>query len=127
MLGWQVSWSRHFRKQVGSRQTFLTRRTSRFLEKPKNNLARTIIVQPPLAGCGKTMLMKDTDQLEIGLSTPPCRRSRATRQVRAARAQWWFQRMHRVVEAAMEWQPAAAAPTSVVQPPLPLLSEQKAA
>ncbi|MFM1769242.1 MAG: hypothetical protein RJA22_1771 [Verrucomicrobiota bacterium] len=35
----------------------------------------------------------------------PARQARPERMAREARARWWFARMHRMVDAAVEWTP----------------------
>ena len=62
-------------------------------------------------------------QLEISLIANPCRRQRVSRPVRRARAQWWFERMHRAVDAAAEPPPAPR----LDQPTLPFVPEREAA
>ncbi len=57
---------------------------------------------------GKTTNPMMNQQLEIALPAKPCRRSRAIRAARPARARWWFSQMHRVVEEAADWTPPAA-------------------
>lgn len=48
-------------------------------------------------------------QLELGLNrTSPIRRH-DRRERRAARAEWWFEQMHRVVDAAIDWRPTPPA------------------
>ena len=67
--------------------------------------------------------MMNRQQLEINLSSSPFGRRGAARQVRPARAQWWFERMHRVVDAAVEWRPEPAARCR--QAPLPFAPERE--
>jgi hypothetical protein len=43
------------------------------------------------------------DQMELSLTGKAARRGRQARQNRRQRAQWWFARMRRVVDSAMEW------------------------
>ncbi len=69
--------------------------------------------------------MINKQQLEISLLAGPCGRPRAARKVRPIRAQWWFERMHRVVDAAIEWKPASAPAPG--QASLPLVQEREAA
>ena len=55
-------------------------------------------------------------QLEISL---PCsRRSprQQRRQLRAARARWWFGRMRQVVDTAGSWTPASPSPLDLLEP-----------
>jgi hypothetical protein len=69
--------------------------------------------------------MMNKQQLEISLKASPCGGRRAARPVRPARAQWWFERMHRVVDAAIEWKAEPKPP--VRQALLPLVLEREAA
>jgi hypothetical protein len=48
-------------------------------------------------------------QMELTLQKRGMRPGRAARQKRRQRAQWWFDQMRRVVDAAMEWQPSSNA------------------
>jgi hypothetical protein len=47
-------------------------------------------------------------QLEIGLPQRPLNAAKRRRQLRAARARWWFDRMRSVVESSGEWTPPVA-------------------
>jgi hypothetical protein len=49
------------------------------------------------------------DQMELSLTGKAARRARQARQNRRRRAQWWFARMRKVVDSAMEWRPAPPA------------------
>lgn len=66
----------------------------------------------------------NTQQLEISLPAPAFTRRRAAKPCRPARAQWWFERMHRVVDAASAEAPQ---PAPVAQPVLPLPPHRRAA
>ncbi len=55
------------------------------------------------------MNTKEISQMELSLNAKAARLGRQARQKRRQRAQWWFAQMRRVVGAAMDWQPAAAA------------------
>lgn len=66
----------------------------------------------------------NNQQLEIALPPSAAARRRAAKPCRPARAQWWFERMHRVVDAAV-CEPAAPTPAT---PSLhPLTQERHAA
>jgi hypothetical protein len=58
-------------------------------------------------------------QLQISLVLTPATRRRARRQRRETRAQWWFERMHRVVDAAADCRPGPCPPKQIVVPILP--------
>ncbi len=45
-------------------------------------------------------------QMELGLGTPAARTGAQAPGRRFARAQWWFERMRRIVDGAMDWQAA---------------------
>ena len=64
-------------------------------------------------------------QLEIKLALTPATRRRESRQRNAARAQWWFERMRRVVDATVECRPVS--PRQSRQSTLPLLPNRNAA
>jgi hypothetical protein len=54
--------------------------------------------------------MRRTDQMELGLKAKYVAGGAALRrQNRAQRAQWWFQQMRRVVQAAVDWPSTPAA------------------
>jgi len=60
-----------------------------------------------------------TQQLEIRLTGPTCRRStRRLTQRRASRARWWFGQMRRVVDDAVA--PDPSLPPEQIRLPLPL-------
>ena len=50
-----------------------------------------------------------TTQLSLTLATRSPNRRRPRRKAARARAAYWFDRMHKVVNAAREWQPTPAA------------------
>lgn len=56
--------------------------------------------------------LMNTEQLEIGLPSQRLNPAKRKRQLRAARARWWFGRMHAVVESAGEWTPPVRRPTT---------------
>jgi hypothetical protein len=57
-------------------------------------------------------------QLSLSLPQPAAAPRRPSRRVaREARARWWFARMRRMVEDAVEWTPAAGTPAP--RPSLP--------
>ena len=56
-------------------------------------------------------------QLEIGFNSA-CRRPMPIRQRRATRARWWFSQMRRVVDDAIDWQPAPSLPPEQIRLPL---------
>jgi hypothetical protein len=60
----------------------------------------------------------NTQQLEITLPTTPCRRPGTYRQRRVSRARWWFSQMRRVVDEAVEWNPAPAIRAEQANEPL---------
>ncbi len=47
-------------------------------------------------------------QMELGLGNALLCQSVSRRQHRLNRASWWFDRMRRIVEGALDWQPAPA-------------------
>jgi len=49
-------------------------------------------------------------QLELGLGETQPRLAQPPPLGRMARAHWWFAEMHRVVDAALDWQPLPPAP-----------------
>jgi hypothetical protein len=46
------------------------------------------------------------EQMELGLAGGRNCRTTARRQGRVSRGRWWFEQMRRVVDGAMDWQPA---------------------
>ena len=52
------------------------------------------------------MCAMNTNQMELSLQAGKVRASARRQAQRKQRAQWWFNQMRRVVDAAMEWQPA---------------------
>jgi len=74
----------------------------------------------PAVQAGEKLNVMNAQQLQIRLSLTPVAWRRARRQRRAAQAQWWFERMRRVVDAAGECRPVAPrAPKQIVLPILP--------
>lgn len=53
-------------------------------------------------------------QMELGLGSAKVCRSRQRREIRRARAQWWFERMRQVVDLAMDRRPAKASPEQML-------------
>ena len=49
------------------------------------------------------------EQMELELNAQRECKSVARRQNRASRGRWWFEQMRRVVDGAMDWEPAPAA------------------
>ena len=50
-----------------------------------------------------------TEQMELGLGKAAVCYSGERRRRRLSRANWWFERMRRVVDHALDWQPAPPA------------------
>ena len=49
-------------------------------------------------------IMTTTQQLELGFNGTPSRSQGRRRELRVARAQWWFAKMREAVENAVAWQ-----------------------
>jgi len=64
-------------------------------------------------------------QLEIKLAPISAPRRRLRRQHRAVRAHWWFERMRRAVDAAVECQPVPPRPPKQIA--LPMVPDRNAA
>ena len=52
-------------------------------------------------------IMTTNEQLELGFNATQARIFGRRRELRVARAKWWFARMRAAVEGAMDWQTAA--------------------
>jgi hypothetical protein len=67
--------------------------------------AWTADVRPLLPGCiQKERYAMIHEQIELGFQRPPHCPSANRRRRRLSRARWWFQRMRRVVDRALDWQ-----------------------
>ena len=62
------------------------------------------------------------DQLELNLDGSSQRLPSRLRKRQPGRAQWWFHRMHEIVENALDWEPPP--PPRPVQTGLPSLEER---
>jgi hypothetical protein len=48
--------------------------------------------------------------MELGIANPRMFQSQLRRQRKAERARWWFERMRRAVDCALDWQPKPQPP-----------------
>ena len=67
----------------------------------------------------------NTQQLEIKLALTSAPGRRLRRQRRAVRAHWWFERMRRIVDAAVECRPIPPRPPKQIA--LPVVPDRNAA
>jgi hypothetical protein len=69
--------------------------------------------------------LMNTQQLEIKLALASAPGRRLRRRQRAVRARWWFERMHRAVDAAAECRPVPPRPPKQIA--LPVVPNRNAA